>query len=357
MATFTHERFDSLAELPDDLRRAFVQAEAADFQGSVDWYALLCETALTTAERPSLHVLRRDGALSAALPLFMRESRAGHDLYALGNFYTTRFAPLLADDADPEGLDPLFGTLRRQRPRASHIDISPLARPSRAYDLLRAALRLAGFITFDYFCFGNWYLPVTGDADAYMAARPGEVRSTLRRMSRRLSQASGRIELVGPADDVESAIAAYSVVYASSWKEPEPFPDFMPALIRLCANKGWLRMGIVWLADKPVAVQVWVVANGKASIFKLAYDSAHASFSPGTVLTASLMRHVIDVDRVREVDYLTGDDAYKQAWMSHRREMWGIVAYDPRQLRGAALAARELAERALKRVLRLVRTA
>jgi len=41
------------------------------------------------------------------------------------------------------------------------------------------------------------------------------------------------------------------------------------------------------------------------------------------VLTAALMQHALDVDRVQTVDYLIGDDAYKREWMSHRREPAG----------------------------------
>jgi hypothetical protein len=32
------------------------------------------------------------------------------------------------------------------------------------------------------------------------------------------------------------------------------------------------------------------------------------------------MEYVIDTDRVEEIDFLTGNDAYKQDWMSERRE-------------------------------------
>jgi CelD/BcsL family acetyltransferase involved in cellulose biosynthesis len=60
------------------------------------------------------------------------------------------------------------------------------------------------------------------------------------------------------------------------------------------------------------------------------------------------MQHVIDVDRVREIDYLIGDEPYKQDWMSHRRERWGIVAYNPRTLKGMAGAANEISRRAAK---------
>ena len=33
-----------------------------------------------------------------------------------------------------------------------------------------------------------------------------------------------------------------------------------------------------------------------------------------------MMEYVIDTDRVEEIDFLTGNDAYKQDWMSERRE-------------------------------------
>lgn len=67
------------------------------------------------------------------------------------------------------------------------------------------------------------------------------------------------------------------------------------------------------------------------------------------------MEHVIDVDNVHEVDYLTGDDAYKKDWMSDRRERWGVVAFNLRTPHGLLAAARHLGGRATKRVLDSVR--
>lgn len=55
--------------------------------------------------------------------------------------------------------------------------------------------------------------------------------------------------------------------------------------------------------------------SGKtASIYKLAYQDKFADLSVGSILTARLMQHVIDIDGVTHVDYLTGDDAYKRDW-------------------------------------------
>jgi CelD/BcsL family acetyltransferase involved in cellulose biosynthesis len=37
------------------------------------------------------------------------------------------------------------------------------------------------------------------------------------------------------------------------------------------------------------------------------------------VLTGRMLQHVVDVDGVHSVDFLSGDDAYKKDWMSARR--------------------------------------
>jgi len=36
------------------------------------------------------------------------------------------------------------------------------------------------------------------------------------------------------------------------------------------------------------------------------------------------MEYVIDIDKVDEVDFLTGNDAYKQDWMSERRQRYAL---------------------------------
>jgi CelD/BcsL family acetyltransferase involved in cellulose biosynthesis len=111
-----------------------------------------------------------------------------------------------------------------------------------------------------------------------------------------------------------------------------------------------LRLGVAWLGGKPIAAQLWIVSHGRAEIYKVAYDEGYKAYAPGTLLTALLMEHVIEVDKVAEVDYLIGDDPYKKTWMSDRRERWGVIAYNPRSLGGLAGWVREVIGRRVKSV-------
>jgi hypothetical protein len=232
----------------------------------------------------------------------------------------------------------------------------PMDPEAREFRLLRDALRLAGLRPHEYFAFGNWYLQVDCDWAGYLKNRSGQLRSTIKRMTKRLAaEDNGRLEIIRGEAEVERGIAAYEAVYGASWKVPEPYVEFIPGLIRLCARRGWLRLGVAWIGDKPIAAQLWIVNAGRAHIYKVAYDEAFKAMAPGTLVTALLLEEVIDRDKVTEVDYLIGDDAYKKTWMSHRRERFGLIAYDPATPRGLYGLLRQAVGNAWRR-LRALRT-
>jgi hypothetical protein len=273
-------------------------------------------------------------------------------LSALTNYYSCFFALHLADSAGcpTETIDALAGAIAAEKPRWDAVEIQPFDLSSETSTLVEAFKR-AGFVVQTFFCFGNWYLPVNGRNFAqYVEGLPSVLKNTLHRKRKKLEK-TGRadIEIIQGGENLETAIQAYTKVYLASWKVPEPSPDFIPGLIRMCAGMGVLRLGLVHVDHEPAAAQLWIVHDGVALIYKLAYDERFVDLSVGTILTATLMQHVLDVDKVHEVDFLSGDDSYKRDWMSHRRERWGMLAMNPRTLRGALAIARHLGGRALKR--------
>ena len=118
-----------------------------------------------------------------------------------------------------------------------------------------------------------------------------------------------------------SGMPDYYVVYNASWKQNETRnAGFQDCFVAAISRAGWIRLAILYINGQPVAAQLWFVHHNKASIFRLAYDRAWKQYSTGSILTSFLMEYVIDTDRVEEIDFLTGNEAYKQDWMSERRE-------------------------------------
>lgn len=344
----------TLGHLDPGQVRLFDRAEAAHFEFGADWFRLLADTA-----RHSEGVIRlcTEGAADAPkamVPLLARPER--RELGALSNWYTTLYAPLLAEDAKTADLAALFRRLRLEPGRWRSLRLSPMDPESPAYALTLEALRQAGWLPYPFFIFGNWYLPVGGRSyDVYAQSLPSPLRHTLKRKTGAFYGGEGRLELITGEERLEAGIQDWLRVYQASWKMPEPSPDFVPGLIRLCARRGWLRLGLAYWQEQPVAAQLWIVQAGRASIYKLAQDQRHDELSPGTVLTAYLMQHVLDVDRVTEVDFLIGDESYKQDWMPSRRERWGLIAYNPATLAGLANATWQAGWNLAKQVAKQVR--
>ena len=281
--------------------------------------------------------------------LLYSDKKAPHRWSAATNYYASLYSPLISSlDSGPErsaALGELVDQLAGAVPRCAAITFAPLDRQSADTAALRDRFCMRGWYVRQYACFGNWHLPCAGLAfDEYMRSRDSKLYHTWTRKAKKFTDAqAARVEIITEPGDTQAAVDAYERVYARSWKKPEPYPDFVRDWAAICARNGWLRMGVAWAGDVPIAAQFWFTMNRRAYIFKLAYDEDYAKWSAGTVLSAHLFRHALDEDRVVEIDYLSGDDAYKQSWMTERRERVGLIACNPRTPRGLMISAAEFA--------------
>jgi len=335
-------------EFPKDVLSFFQSEELSSIEKTVTWYGNFVDTVYPNHGGVRFYVLRMNGRPVAALPILVEQGKMGKQVRSLSNYYSALYAPVIAQEVKADDLVPLITAICAAHAPVGSFRMAPMDPKARTYRRLLNAMRSAGLAPFQFYCFGNWYLSVKGDWASYLAGRPGKVRSTIKRMSKKFDADGGKLEIVQGGHALEEGIKAFEQVYAASWKVPEPYPDFVPGLIRACAEKGWLRLGLAWHESKPVAAQLWIVASGTASIYKVAYDEAYKVYAPGTLLTAMLMQHVLQTDGVAEVDYLIGDDPYKQTWMSDRRERWGLVAYNPRSLGGLLGLLVEIGGRAIR---------
>ncbi len=351
--------YSDWGELPESFLNLFEEAGRQSIFLTLPWFQNLAQTGMGHSDRVRIYCTRDVKGASSGM-LLMHSSRESKSFFplrkleALANYYSCFYAPHLAVSAGESGgiLQALALAIAKEKPHWDAVEVKPMDGDSRDFRELVRAFKVAGFVVQTYFSFGNWYLPVNGRSFAeYSETLPSMLKNTLSRKRKKLEK-SGRakMEIVTGERGLDAGIDAYMKVYLSSWKQPEAYPQFVPGLIRMCAAMGALRLGILCVDGEPAAAQLWIVHHGKALIYKLAYDERFADLSVGTILSATLFQHALDVDKVTEVDYLSGDDGYKKDWMSQRRERWGILALNPRTPRGVLAIARHVGGRAVKRV-------
>lgn len=253
--------------------------------------------------------------------MLMPLTSVGGTARPLANWYTFRWQPLISPGAGREALlCAAFADLARSHWR---IELEQVPGEDGMAEVIASALGATGWSTAISAHDINHVLPVGGRTfAAYLATRPGQLRATLKRKSART------------ACEVQTAFsseawASYEAVYAASWKGEEGSPAFLHEFAEAEGAAGRLRLGIGRIDGEPVAAQLWTVEGGTAFIHKLAYREDARAHSPGTALTAALMAHVIDLDRVDLVDFGTGDDPYKRDWMEQARPRYRLSAFRP----------------------------
>ena len=328
------ETFESLDALPDDTTPLF--AAAGSFFSTRPWWKVVLASAIPSGAQARLLLIRMDGQAKALFPMLL--DPANGDFRALTTAYTCLYEPLIAPGRTDRSV--IFGAFARFCRSFATTRLDALDQAIADDIALSAGASGLAVARFDHF--GNWYEDVSGlDWAAWLARRPGASRETIRRRTRRAERLAGaRFELFDNENDLESGIIAFEMVYGRSWKEPEPFPAFNPAQIRAAASLGLVRLGVWWIDETPAAAQFWIAEQGRATVLKLAHDETFKAHSPGTVLTAWMIRHLIEQEHVMSLDFGRGDDAYKQGWVACRRQRVGLLLINPRHPRGMIELAR-----------------
>jgi len=253
-------------------------------------------------------------------------SKKYRHLEALANWYNFTWCPIFCGDYDEVTKLALLGQIASFAKKSTYrINLSPVPNDDDEVKLLTYAFRQAGWIVHKEECDVNHILRVNGRSfDEYWRTRPGQLRSTVKRKSKK-DIVSIRIE----KEFNEESWTDYEHVYAKSWKPGEGNPDFLKQLARQESEAGTLRLGLAYIDGQCVAAQFWTVENGTALIHKLAHDEAHLSASPGTLLSAGLFQHVIDIDHVNLIDFGTGADRYKSDWMEEIRPRYRLDIFHP----------------------------
>ena len=305
-------------QLPESANALFVRGAKESIFFSRAWFECLTTTALDNDQTMVLACVVSGNKVMAILPLL--ESAGSKAWYALRHGFTPRYGLLLAEDDQERVLSCLAEALSQLTVNA--LLLEPVAENDSTLSRLQELLVTNGFSCDRIFRNYNWIYRLQGKSyEDYMAGRPARLRNTIARKTRKLEREHGYEIRLFSGDEVPRRMRDYYVVYNASWKQNEiKNVGFQDCFVEDFSQAGWSRLAVLYIKGQPVAAQLWFVHHDKASIFRLAYDEAWKQYSTGSILTSFLMEYVIDIDRVEEIDFLTGNDAYKQDWMSERSE-------------------------------------
>jgi len=171
------------------------------------------------------------------------------------------------------------------------------------------------------------------------------LRSQVRR-NRRALEREGELALrtVTQQPELDAALDAVLAVEASGWKTRNQtaitsdtrteflYRDFA----HRAAARGWLRLHLLELDSKPIAVDYACAFAGAGFLIKTGFEESWASVSPGLVLRAAVLEQAI-LENLQEYDFLGGPDPYKLRWTDEIRPRVTIRAY--RGVRGLSAYA------------------
>jgi hypothetical protein len=271
----------------------------------------------------------QDQQLVVVLPLMSANQQ--RTLVALSNYYSPEFKPLQSVDAGicNDKLWPiLLAAMSTLWPKWQQLTLHPLSATTAAQIQQHCPAHVA---TLESNVGHNWRAFATSNT-GYWQNRQSQLVNTIRRKKKKLLQLGADIQIHRQL--TPELIAAYWYIYQRSWKQAEPSTDFINWLLQFASEQGQLRLGLLRIDGVAVAFQFWLVQQQQAAIVKLSQDQAFDALSPGTVLMAAMIDEVMTQDGVTTLDFLTGNDDYKEQWMDQCLPLLQLDLYNCQHLRG-----------------------
>ena len=220
----TTREYHSLAEVGHALQGRADRMAMASLFDRFDWYALLHQHCFAAA--PVRVLAAEERRAQAWMVLMQPEARR---VSALANWYSFAWAPIFVGDPDEAQQGRLLDALARHLLAGnSQIDFYPLEDGG----ALRASLRRAGWFALSRPMGGRYLLrPAGRDFATYWAARPGRLRTLVRRKARNSPYTLSISDRL--TDDLWRD---YVDVHDRSWKAAEPGLTFLRGAGERCGD-------------------------------------------------------------------------------------------------------------------------
>lgn len=198
--------------------------------------------------------------------------------------------------------------------------------------------------------------------EKYLAGIGANIRKNLGRYLRLLpANFEMRVECAQTPADAGPALDIVMDLHRKRWEaagNSEAFQSpaviaFHREFVQLAAERGWLRILVLWLNGRPAASLYGLLYGRVFYFYQSGFDPEFSKHSVGVATMGMTIRKAIE-EGALEYDFLHGDEEYKFHWSSGIRDLGRIELYPSNaggQIYKHAIQFNRVARRMARRVL------
>lgn len=182
------------------------------------------------------------------------------------------------------------------------------------------------------------FIPLAGTTwDGYLASLGAEHRYNFNRKWRRLNRDyEVRFEQARTPEACREAIDLLIAQHNARWSARGGSDAFHTAglvafhreLTQVALERGWLRLYVLRLNEKPAACLYGLMYRGTFYFYQSSFDEAYRQASAGLIAMGLAIRSAIG-EGAEEFDLLHGGETYKSHWTRHSRDLARLESFPP----------------------------
>ena len=228
----------------------------------------------------------------------------------------------------------LTGILREKK--VDMIYFNHMAKDSSFYQLSKKRL---GFMSRCYFpeYEKHWKMTIPKSMEQFYKTLSQRHRANIKRYKRKLEKKYSdklRIIIYSKQKDLETAIHDVVKISRSTYQYQlgHGFTDDFRTrcLLKTAAEKGWLRIHIMYINGEPCAFENWIKYRNKYIGHGIGFDPKWKKWRIGTVLFMNTLEHICNDPDTEEVDFGFGDAEYKRSYGDQQWEETSVYVFAPR---------------------------
>ena len=235
-------------------------------------------------------------------------------------------------------LDAIADWLEQTRGEWTTLHLAYIKQDSVTWHQLRETFQKRGFHTTVEPYGRNWYIDLSGTWENYYRTRSRRLKKGNNLVANKLRR-QGRPHIewfrsnLDPVE-LERYMQISIALSANSWKKEtglsldQPGPNaFFKTITESANHNGWLSLWILYLDEKPLAMEYQLVHERNVYALRSDYDLDYGHLSPGTYLNWQLLQSLFESDFDRY--YMgPGENAYKLRWTEKGENLLQMIIFN-----------------------------